>query len=181
MDLAQKKAYILSALEKFSARSIDIAGKGANLRRLYKVSESKLEELYQRVLELEKLERQKKTKGKQDKKEDAAPHWILPLQDKIQEIQHTLDLLLFKVSEVETRLEALSLGKTKPKAKQVEQDKQEVLGFRIVQKWVSSGGKRYLKWYGIQQRDGKQVWVYVGEDAGKAEEKIREWLKSHNQ
>jgi hypothetical protein len=27
--------------------------------------------------------------------------------------------------------------------------------------------------------NGKQVWVYVGEDKGKAEEKIREWMEKH--
>jgi hypothetical protein len=177
MDLAQKKAYIVSALEKFPARIIDVSGKGANLRRLDRVSESKLEELYQQVLE---LENQDKTKKDKRQKEADTPHWILSLQDKIQELQTALDVLLFKLSKLDEKIDVLSLGKTKPKARQVKQDEQEVLGFRIMQKWVGSGGKRYLKWYGLQQREGKQVWVYVGEEVGKAEEKIRQWLKNHN-
>jgi hypothetical protein len=173
MDLADKKAYILQARQKFSARSIGIVGKGANLKRLDKVSASKVEELYERVLE---LERQNKTKDKQDKKSEAAPpQWALSLQGKIQEMQHSLDILYLKVIELDTKLESLSLGKTK--AKQAKPEAKEVLGFRLVQKWVTAGGKRYLKWYGLKQSEGRQVWVYVGEDVGKAEEKIMAWVE----
>ncbi len=178
MDLVDKKAYIINAVEKFSARSIDVSGKGANLKRLSHVSESKTEELYKRVLELEK--QGKTEKDKRQKKADA-PQKSMPnflsLQDKIQEIQTTIDVLVYKVAQLEAQLESLSCDRTKPQAKQA---KQEVLGFRLVQKWVSSGGKRYLKWYGIQQREGSQVWVYVGDNAEKAEQKIKEWLVEHS-
>lgn len=177
MNLDEKKAYVLSALEKFSARTIDKTGKGANIKRIDKLSERKIEELYQQVV---KLERQKKTKSKKDKKEEITPNWVLSLQDKIWEIQHTLDLLVFKVSDLDTKIQAMSLGETKPEPK-IKQDYKEVLGFRIVQKWVSSGGKRYLKWYGVQQKEGKQVWVYLGDNPDKAEEKIKESLKKQRE
>lgn len=171
MNLDEKKAYVLSALEKFSARTIDKTGKGSNIKRIDKVSERKIEELYQQVVE---LERQKKTKVKKDKSEEITPNWALSLQDKIGEIQQTLDLLVLKISELDTKIQAMSLGEVKPKIKQ---EYKEVLGFRIVQKWVSSGGKRYLKWYGVQQKEGKQVWVYLGDNPDKAEDKIKESLK----
>jgi hypothetical protein len=77
-----------------------------------------------------------------------------------------------KVIELEAKLEVLPKGKIKAK-----QEAKEVLGFRLVQKWVTSGGKRYLKWYGLKQSEGKQVWVYVGETQEDAEKKIRAWVE----
>jgi CRISPR/Cas system-associated protein Cas7 (RAMP superfamily) len=62
MNTSDKKAYILDGLARFSARAIDISGKGSNIKRIDKISEEKLDELYQRVLELEG-----QTKTNQDK------------------------------------------------------------------------------------------------------------------
>jgi hypothetical protein len=87
--------------------------------------------------------------------------------------------VLCKIAVLEAKLEPVPLPLSIAKSKAREEER-SVSGFRIVQKWVSSKGKRYLKWYAVRQREGKQVWIYVGEDVGKAEEKIREWMASHS-
>ncbi len=171
MDISEKKAYVLSALEKFSARSIDITGKGTNIKRLDKVSPQKTEDLYKRVLELERQKKDKSPGQKKDKSEEESPQWALSLQDKMEEVQNSLKILMNKVLEIESKIEILSFPKAKTKDKKAE----EVLGFRIIQKWVISGGKRYLKWYGLKQSEGKQVWVYIGDKKEDAVAKIKAW------
>jgi hypothetical protein len=88
--------------------------------------------------------------------------------------------VLCKIAALEAKLEPMPLPLPIAKPKVKAEERSNISGFRIVQKWVSSKGKRYLKWYAVRQQEGKQVWIYVGEDAGKAEEKIREWMARHS-
>jgi len=175
MDISEKKAYVLGALDRFSARSIDVTGKGTNIKRLDKASPQKIKDLYKRVLELERQTKDKSPGQLKDKNEEEIPQWVLSLQDKVGEVQNSLKTLIGKISDLESKIEILSFSKTKSKDKK----EKEVLGFRIVQKWVSSGGKKYLKYYGIQQKCGHQIWVYLGNTPENAEEKIKAWLVKH--
>jgi hypothetical protein len=105
------------------------------------------------------------------------------LEKTVQELDTAINLILVKQKRLEDRLASLEacgvVQEDKQKAKEQGKDSQatKMLGFALVQKSTSSKGKRYQKWYAVKRVQGKQVWVYVGEDVSKAEEKIREWLE----
>lgn len=62
---------------------------------------------------------------------------------------------------------------------QSENQENGLLGFRIYKRATITGSKKYLKWYAAKRIDGKQVWVYLGDDTLQAEEKIKAWLAKH--
>ena len=52
----------------------------------------------------------------------------------------------------------------------------KVLGFHIVEKTERSGKVKLYAWRSVE---GKQRWVYIGQDIGKAEDKITAWCRKH--
>jgi hypothetical protein len=210
MDIEAKKKAILEACKTFSKTQLDPRGKGRyilSLERGEQTTEEKVNKIYETVL---RLQNEAKGKGKVldnvlDKKGSAVRQRVRQKEavlldnvlDKIrerlqqlektaQELDTAINLILVKQKGLEDRLASLEACSVVQEVKQKteEQGKKsqatKMLGFALVQKSTSSKGRRYQKWYAVKRIEGKQVWVYVGEDVSKAEEKIREWLKQNN-
>lgn len=104
------------------------------------------------------------------------------LEKTVQELDTAVNLILARQKGLEDRLASLEASSLalEDKHKATEQGKNnqatKLLDFALVQKKTSSAGRQYQKWYAVKRIEGKQVWVYVGENVNKAEAKIKAWI-----
>jgi hypothetical protein len=101
-------------------------------------------------------------------------------QDNVTQIRQDITQIKDKLKSFETsafvpaNMPIITQYKDKIKAQ-----KEIVMSFALCQKSTITKGKKYLKWYASKRIDGKQVWVYLGEDTSQAETKIKAWLEKH--
>lgn len=174
----ESKKIIIEATRRHTKRQIDVSGKGRNIKAIERgnyVSPKKITQLLKRIEELDAGTALPATEKKKNGNAD-----ITALADRIEllEVQlHTLteENKAYSKQILEQQQEILSASRIKRKPRK----HAKVLGWTITQKTIGAKGLRYQKYYGTRYINGKQKWVYIGDNPDRAEEKIRAWMQKN--
>lgn len=85
-----------------------------------------------------------------------------------------------EIAGLKKRLESLEKAAQKQEEKKKKPAK-KILGVPITQKTDIVGGRKYVRWYGYKQQNGKRRWIYIGKDFSQAFPKISAFLEKEAQ
>lgn len=98
------------------------------------------------------------------------------IMNEIQDMKSTMNELRDEIESLKSTIANMQKSKTKNPSKGIIREQntiENLMGFsiRIENTWTQ--GNRYEKYYAVKRIEGKLHRIYIGDDAGKAEEKIK--------
>lgn len=102
------------------------------------------------------------------------------IMNEIQEMKSTMNELRDEIESLKGIIANMQKGKIKNPSKGIIREEntiENLMGFsiRIENTWTQ--GNRYEKYYAVKRIEGKLHRIYIGDDAGKAEEKIKSYCE----
>jgi len=187
MDREEKIKYIFDAIKNgVSKRQIDFTGKGISIKRLEEnkpVTDEKIDEMFKRAEKLikEKVENDKESTFESNVSQGELNYFqklVINLTPKIELLEkRVLDLENDNCFLHKQLLDVTLLGNEDYNRKNRLEIIKGCRVFWLAKKTTKTGGRSYRKWYAKTKEDGKEKWIYVGNEIAKAEEKIDKWLK----
>lgn len=166
----EKEQVLIDAMKNGIPKStLDKKCKGASAARLQqgaRVRLSKIDTMYDNLLSFLGYASQQTKEGQ------GAGH-----ENYLKEKVRTLEMMVSSLFEQTTALKAQvqTLQAQQQSFSHLPQPKKKtrtILGISIVQKTDKVRGKAYKRWYGTYRANGKQRWIYIGNDLSLAQQKI---------
>jgi len=186
MNYDQKVYRILKASKIFPKKKIDPKGKGSTINKLEQgkpVTENKINEIYNLVLELEAeqtYEQKNKQIPEQKTEQNERQNEKIPEQ---KTEQNRLDEIEAKLQRIVSRLTVLEWKfkeyKQNPVSIEEPKQKQSIYGFSIKRTAIQSAGRTYQVYKAFRSIKGIGLSIYIGQDISKAKKKITSYLKKN--